>query len=117
MMGLVKRQIKKAVEDGVRTALEYVDGQLVGVQQRMDEAKSSDETTRIQVLQDIFKRKGSEAQSVKSKTDSHFKVSAKRESVLLPDQGHPAGWVNRASEKAGHATEGEKWHSKAFTIV
>jgi len=121
MMGLVKKQIKKAVEDGVRTGLEYVDGQLVGVQQRMDEAKSSDETTRIQVLQDIFKRKSAEAQSVKSKTKteshSHFKVSAKRESTLLPDQGHPAGWANRASEKSGHASEGEKWHSKAFTIV
>lgn len=53
MMGLVKKQIKKAVEDGVRTALEYVDGQLVGVQQRMSEAKASDETTRIQALQEV----------------------------------------------------------------
>jgi hypothetical protein len=54
MMGLVKRQIKKAVEDGVRTALEYVDGQLVGVQQRMDEAKKSDDDlSRVQVLQDV----------------------------------------------------------------
>ena len=53
MMGLVKKQIKRAVEDGVRTALEYVDGQLVGVQNRMAEAKVSDDTTRIQVLQEV----------------------------------------------------------------
>lgn len=52
-MGLVKRQIKRAVEDGVRTMLEYVDGQLVGVQNRMEEAKHSDETTRIQALQEV----------------------------------------------------------------
>jgi hypothetical protein len=52
-MGLVKRQIKKAFEDSMRTGLEYLDGQLVGVRDRMNEAKKSDETTRMKVLQDV----------------------------------------------------------------
>jgi hypothetical protein len=53
MMGLIKKQIKKAVEDGIRTGLEYVDGQLVGVQKRMRDAKADDEGSRVQVLQDV----------------------------------------------------------------
>ena len=56
--GLVKKQIQKAIEDGVRTGLEYVDGQLVGVRDRMAEAKSEEgrdgETkTKMQVLQEV----------------------------------------------------------------
>ena len=57
--GLVKRQIQKAIEDGVRTGLEYVDGQLVGVRDRMAEAKAEEgregvETkTKMQVLQEV----------------------------------------------------------------
>jgi hypothetical protein len=77
MMGLVKKQIKKAIEDGVRTGLEYLDGQLVAVRSKMNEAKTTDETTRIQVLQDMFKRKEREASSVKAKADSHFQFVTK----------------------------------------
>ena len=56
--GLVKKQIQKAIEDGVRTGLEYVDGQLVGVRDRMAEAKAEEgqdgETkTKMQVLQEV----------------------------------------------------------------
>ena len=55
---LVKRQIRKAIEDGVRTGLEYVDGQLVGVRDRMAEAKSEEErggetVTKMQILQEV----------------------------------------------------------------
>lgn len=51
--GLIKKQIQKAVQDAIRTGLEYVDGQLVGVRDRMAEAKDSDETSRTQVLADV----------------------------------------------------------------
>ena len=51
--GLVKRQIQKALGDALRTGLEYVDGQLVGVRDRMKEAKTSDEGSRMKVLQDV----------------------------------------------------------------
>lgn len=50
--GLVKKQIQKALSDALKTGLEYVDGQLVVVRDRMNEAKESDETSRTQVLQE-----------------------------------------------------------------
>ena len=56
--GLVKKQIQKAIEDGVRTGLEYVDGQLVGVRDRMAEAKAEggkdgETRTNMQLLQEV----------------------------------------------------------------
>ncbi|TDL18299.1 hypothetical protein BD410DRAFT_842921 [Rickenella mellea] len=55
--GLVKRQIQKAFADAITTGLEYVDGRLVGVRDCMADAKNSDETYRMQVLQQMFQRK------------------------------------------------------------
>ena len=51
--GLVKKQLQKAIADAITTGLEYVDGQLVGVRDRMDEAKASEDKSRTQVLQDV----------------------------------------------------------------
>jgi ribulose bisphosphate carboxylase small subunit len=57
--GLVKRQIQKAIRDGVRTGLEYLDGQLVAVRDRMEAAKAEQDEdgveskTRLQVLQEV----------------------------------------------------------------
>jgi len=117
-MGLVKKQIQKAINDAVRTGLEYVDGQLVGVKQRMDEAKSSDsDSTRFSVLKSAFETKKEHAEVKKEKTESRFNVVSKRDSVILPDSGHPSGWINRQAERADAATEGKDWRSKAFTVV
>ena len=51
--GLVKRQLQKAIADAVVTCLEYIDGQLVGVRDRMAEAKASEDKSRTQVLQEV----------------------------------------------------------------
>lgn len=51
--GLVKRQIKRAIAGAIRTGMEYVDGQLVSVRDRMEEAESSDKMNRTQVLQEV----------------------------------------------------------------
>ncbi len=134
--GLVKKQIQKAVQDALTTGLEYVDGQLVGVRDRMNEAKASDENSRTQVLKDVrigrflsfrwcsrnyfhqlFQSKSSEAQSVKSKGDQHFKVVAKRDSVLLPGKGHPDGWINRQQERQDAAMTGKDWRSDAYVFT
>lgn len=76
--------------------------------------------TCLTLLQ-LFQRKkdegASKAESTKSARNSQFKVVAKRDSVILPDQGHPAGWVNRQQERADAAKEGNEWRSKAFSIV
>ncbi|KAI0707522.1 hypothetical protein C8T65DRAFT_216076 [Cerioporus squamosus] len=118
--GLVKKQLQKAIADAVTTGLEYVDGQLVGVRDRMAEAKASEDKSRTQVLQEMFQRKQDEAQSVRSKADekgSHFKIVSRRDSALLPQQGHPAGWVNRTQEREDAAMRGKDWRSDAFSIV
>lgn len=114
--GLVKKQVQRAIADAVRTALEYVDGQLVGVRDRMAEAKESDELSRTQVLQEMFQRKKDEAESVKGKKEernAQFKVVGKRDSAIMPDKGHPGGWVNRTQERAEAAVRGEDWRSEA----
>ncbi|KAI8986640.1 hypothetical protein BD414DRAFT_486634 [Trametes punicea] len=118
--GLVKRQLQKAIADAVTTGLEYVDGQLVGVRDRMNEAKETEGMSRTQVLQEMFQRNKEEAQSAKGKADekgSHFKIVSRRDSALLPNQGHPAGWVNRTQEREDAALRGQDWRSDAFNIV
>ncbi|KDQ55295.1 hypothetical protein JAAARDRAFT_159347 [Jaapia argillacea MUCL 33604] len=122
--GLVKKQIQKAMEGALRTGLEYVDGQLVTVRDKMNEAKADDEKSRTQALQELFQRKKEDASDAKSRAESkknergsQFKVVSKRDSVLIPEGGHPSGWVNRTSERAEAAVKGESWHSEAFTIV
>ncbi|KAG8905215.1 hypothetical protein FRB99_000484 [Tulasnella sp. 403] len=111
--GLVKKQISKAITDAIRTGFEYVDEQLVQVRDRMAEAKASDDSSRKEVLKNMFERKQDEAASKKSQSTSHFKVVAKRDSVLLPNTGHEAGWINKQAEREAAAQEGENWHSKA----
>ncbi|RDX46088.1 hypothetical protein OH76DRAFT_1407219 [Lentinus brumalis] len=118
--GLVKKQLQKAIADAVTTGLEYVDGQLAAVRDRMAEAKASEDKSRTQALQEMFQRKQDEALSVKSKADekgSHFKIVSRRDSALLPQQGHPAGWVNRTQEREDAALRGKDWRSDAFSIV
>ncbi len=51
--GLVKKQLQKAIADAVTTGLEYVDGQLAGVRDRMAEAKASEDKSRTQALQEV----------------------------------------------------------------
>ena len=68
----------------------------------------------------MFKRNQAEAESVKSsaksKADekgSHFKIVSRRDSALLPDKGHPAGWINRTQEREDAAVRGGDWRSDA----
>lgn len=64
----------------------------------------------------LFQRKKDEAKSVKSKADdkhAQFKVVSKRDSAILPQEGNPAGWVNRTQDRAEKAVQGEDWRSEA----
>jgi hypothetical protein len=51
--GLVKKQIEKAMRSSITTGMEYVDGQLVGVRDRMASAKVTEGESRSKVLQDV----------------------------------------------------------------
>ncbi|KAF5368710.1 hypothetical protein D9615_010299 [Tricholomella constricta] len=121
---LVKRQIQKAMADAIHTGLEYVDGQLVSVRDRMESAKSEGGEGRAQKLQELFKRKKEEVSTKPSTSSStlgashsQFKVVSNKRNSLLSSAGHPAGWVNRTAEKEELAEKGEEWRSEAFTIV
>jgi len=125
--GLVKKQIQKAVADAITTGFEYVDGQLVGVRTRLQEADGVEGETRTKVLTDMFKRKkdetsakASDAHSMTTTTtsQSQFKVVNNKRNSLLATAGHPAGWVNRTEkvEEVAKADKGE-WRSDAFDIV
>ncbi|KAI0275464.1 hypothetical protein BC834DRAFT_840264 [Gloeopeniophorella convolvens] len=119
--GLIKKQIQKAVADAITTGMEYVDGQLVGVRDRMSEARKSPDGSRTDALRAAFQRqKEDAAETVSSKSSerkSQFKMVAKRDSALMPQHGHPGGWASKAQERADVATKGEDWRSDAFTIV
>jgi hypothetical protein len=115
---LIKRQLQKVIKDTLRTGLEYIDGQLVAVRDRMAEAKAKEGESRTEVLKDLFERKKEEA-SIKSadSTRSHFKVVTNKRNSLLATQGHPAGWVNRTAEAEKSVGTGDEWRSDAFTVV
>lgn len=114
---LVKRQIQKAIAGGISTGLEYLDGQLVTVRDHMEEAKEKSDTTRTQALQDLFKRKKEETQSLKTtESKAQFKVVHNKRASIV-EAGTPAGWVNRVSEHQEKATTGDDWRSEAFNIV
>ncbi|KAI0940432.1 hypothetical protein AcW1_003630 [Taiwanofungus camphoratus] len=115
--GLIKKQLQKVVGGAVQTALEYVDGQLVGVRDQMAEAKASEDRSRTQVLKEQLSRNSDKAQSKSDEKNSQFKVVARPEKEILPQAGHPAGWVNRTQERQEVATKGEEWRSDAFNIV
>ena len=50
---LVKQQIQKAIKDSITTGMEYVDGQLVGVRDRMASTKATEGESRTKVLQEV----------------------------------------------------------------
>jgi hypothetical protein len=112
---LVKKQIQKAVTDAITTGMEYVDGQLVAVRDRVREARTSPDSSRTDVLRSAFRGKqddGEESIGTRSgERKSQFKVVAKRDSAILPEHGHPSGWATKAQERAETATSGESWHS------
>ncbi|KAF9035150.1 hypothetical protein BJ165DRAFT_1510493 [Panaeolus papilionaceus] len=116
--GLVKKQIQKAVQDALRTGLEYIDGQLVGVRDRMAEAKKNDGDNRVNALKEIFHQKKDEAASLKTnESRSQFKIVNDKRDSILRSHGHPAGLVNRTEEKKEAAVKGDEWRSEAFNIV
>jgi len=116
---LVKKQIQKAIQDSITTGMEYVDGQLVGVRDRMAIAKATEGESRRQVLKDLFAKKdeGSAPSITSSGRHSQFKVVHNKRNSILSTTGHPAGWVNRTTEREDAALKGKDWRSEAFSIV
>lgn len=132
--GLIKKQIQRAFSDALRTGLEYLDGQLVGVRDRMNEAKVTEGQSRTEVLKDvsalsaivlnqladgtfkIFHSKKDEASIRSTDSKSQFKIVSDKRNSILADAGHPSGWVNRTAEHDQKATAGKEWRSEAYVL-
>ncbi|KAM5543234.1 hypothetical protein V8D89_003108 [Ganoderma adspersum] len=112
---LVKRQLQRVIANAVRTALEYVDGQLVNVRDQMAEAKAGEDTSRRQVLMEQLTHRKKKAQKEEEQEEAgrKFKVSARPGGELMPEVGHSGGWVKRAQEQEKSALTGEEWRSEA----
>jgi len=115
--GLVKKQLQKALGGAVHTALEYVDGQLVGVRDSMREAKAREDGSRTQVLKEQLTAKKDKAAGKTEEKKGQFKVVGQPGAELLPQKGHPEGWVNRAADGMDAARSGEEWRSDAYNVV
>lgn len=114
---LIKKQIEKAVVDAITTGMEYVDGQLVAVRDRVNEARASPDSSNADVLRAAFQgRRDDGEKSASAERKSHFKVVAKRDSAILPKHGHPSGWATKVQERAEAAATGESWHSDACVL-
>ncbi|KAE9410064.1 hypothetical protein BT96DRAFT_953289 [Gymnopus androsaceus JB14] len=128
--GLIKKQVQKAVADGIRTGLEWLGEELVTVKDKMNEARAGtgddeEDVSRWQAMQEAFKRRESSSVSMsRSGSSSQFKVVSNKRNSILANAGHPSGWVNRLDEKektikevpAGENITGETWKSKAFDV-
>ncbi|PWN89674.1 hypothetical protein FA10DRAFT_150919 [Acaromyces ingoldii] len=110
---LVKKQICKAAEGGIRDGFEKLNDHLVAV-------RDAEEGKKL----DTLKQKFGGSQDAGSKTESKgtFKLATSKRNSILPQMGHPDGWVHKldaAEEKAKDSGPQHKpdWHSPAFTIV
>ncbi|KAF9473113.1 hypothetical protein BDN70DRAFT_937687, partial [Pholiota conissans] len=106
--GLIKRQIQKALCDALQTGLEYLDGELVAVRDRM--GAGGEEGGKVDALKEIFTRQSSHKRDTSSATSSEsksqFKIVADKRDSLLAGEGHPAGWINRTEEIKAKARSG-----------
>ncbi|TEB20774.1 hypothetical protein FA13DRAFT_1800677 [Coprinellus micaceus] len=117
--GLVKKQICKALKDGIVTARKCTDGQLFGVRDRMNKARAEEGRSRIEVLQALPPHQvpiTSHGASV-STSYWHFKVVSNERDSPLRDVRNPVGWANRSPEKEVKVKQGHRWRSEAFNIV
>ena len=80
--GLIKKQLQRVIGNAVRTALEYIDGQLVTVRDQMAEAKASEDKSRRDVLlQQLTQRK---QQAEKRAAEASVKMIIPLVLFLLP---------------------------------
>jgi len=117
--GLIKKQVAKAIEDGIRTALEQVDMQLSDIKERLEDAKSRDDVSRVDVLKDAFARRKEEGERKAAEADQKtgtFKISATRDSKII-NWASKDSIVEKQGQKQDHAQKGRAWHSPAFDLV
>nr|CDI56129.1 conserved hypothetical protein [Melanopsichium pennsylvanicum 4] len=117
--GIIKKQISKAAEQGIRDGLEDLDRQLVELRDRIERNKQIEGKGIGDAFKETF-AKNSDDDSKKS--DGTFKLATSKRNSILPNLGHPDGWIQKVDErdaaaKATPAHVNKDWYSPAFTIV
>ncbi|TIB69169.1 hypothetical protein E3P77_00707 [Wallemia ichthyophaga] len=113
---LIKKQIVKAIEDGIRGGLETLNKKLVEIKKEMEESEKKGDkgSTKGSIIKNKFSSK-KEKESTKP-SPSQFKIVANRNSKLI-DAGHSKGWINLQAKYEDQVKQGEAWRSKAFSVV
>ncbi|GAC75401.1 hypothetical protein PANT_15c00056 [Moesziomyces antarcticus T-34] len=121
--GIIKKQISKAAEQGIRDALEDLDRQLVELRDRIERNKAIEGKGVTDAFKETF-AKNDETESKKS--DGTFKLATSKRNSILPNLGHPDGWIQKVDERdaaakskavpAAGAGASKEWYSPAFTI-
>ncbi|CAH7690415.1 hypothetical protein BY996DRAFT_8551141 [Phakopsora pachyrhizi] len=118
---LVKKQIAKAIEDGIRSSLAQLDAQLVDIKERLETADGDDKVSKMDIIKETFINKKEDASvqlSEEKDRKGTFKLVAKRESKIID-------WTSRNSliEKQGEKQEtlsdnsiAGGWKTDVFTM-
>lgn len=81
----MKKQIAKAIEDGIRSGLGQLDAQFVDIKERLEAAEGDDQVTKMDVIKETFASKKEDASVVFSEEKEKkgtFKLVGKRESKV-----------------------------------
>ncbi|KAN0063714.1 hypothetical protein ACQY0O_003764 [Thecaphora frezii] len=117
-VSLIKKTICKAINQGIRGALEDLDRKLFELRERAEHNKEIEGKGFGDAFRETF-QKDKSVSDKESKGSFKF-VTSKRQS-MLPEYGHPDGWVNKLDERAekaraqGHSNKA--WYSPAFDLV
>ncbi|EPQ27081.1 uncharacterized protein PFL1_05365 [Pseudozyma flocculosa PF-1] len=118
-IGLIKKSICKAAEQGIRNALEDLDRNLVELRDRAERNKDVEGKGFGDAFKETFQKDKSSASDKESKGTFKF-VTSKRQS-MMPDVGHPDGLVQRLDERSELAkstgNSHKEWYSPAFNLV
>lgn len=109
---LIKKQLCKLTENGIRDGLEKVNDHLVA-------AKEAEEGKKLDTLKNRFSKSESGSQKPSAGT---FKLATSKRNSILPKMGSPDGWINKLDQTEKKALESggqdkPNWYSPAFSIV
>ncbi|CAD6931994.1 unnamed protein product [Tilletia controversa] len=117
---LIKKQIQKAAEQGIKDGLEKAELQLRDLRDSLEAAKANPDQKQMDILKQKLASKKDDAQSKTEKVGT-FNLAISKRNSILPQYGHPDGWLNSVERAEGQskATDGSQpeWHSPAFSIV
>ncbi|PWN28503.1 hypothetical protein BDZ90DRAFT_238789 [Jaminaea rosea] len=114
---IIKKQVAKAAEAGIRDALEKLNDQLTEARNAVYDAE---EGKKGDALKQKFSKDKSETATAGEKKGT-FKIPTSKRDSVLPNLGSKDGWIHKLDERneaAKDATKGpQDWHSPAFSIV